>query len=47
MAVVQDKIIQFESEHKVTYSYQSLKEAYRLSERYQHDIAPPVQHLCD
>ena len=45
MAVVQDKIIQFESEHKVTYAYQSLKEAYRLSERYQHDIAQPGRAL--
>lgn len=41
MAVMQDQVIYIESEHNVTFSYQSLREAYRLSERYQTDVAQP------
>ncbi|MFZ1249449.1 MAG: AAA family ATPase [Candidatus Saccharimonadales bacterium] len=41
MAVMQDQVLQIESEQKVTISFQALKEAYRLSERYQHEIAQP------
>lgn len=41
MKAMQDQIIRLESEHKVTYTYQGLKEAYRLSERYVYDIAQP------
>lgn len=39
--VLQEQIIFTESRHKVTYTYQALKEAYRLSERYVHDLAMP------
>lgn len=41
MAVMQDQVIYIESAHHVTFSYQALKEAYRLSERYQTDVAQP------
>lgn len=41
LAVMQDKLIISEYEHKVIYTYQSLGEAYRLSERYVHDLAMP------
>lgn len=41
MLVMQDQIIDIEAMQHVTFSYQSLKEGYRLSERYQHDIAQP------
>lgn len=41
MAVMQDQVIYVEGEHNVTFSYQSLREAYRLSERYQYDVAQP------
>lgn len=39
--VLQDKLIITEFSHKVTYMYQSLQEAYRLSERYVHELAQP------
>lgn len=41
MAVMQDDLIITEFRQKVTYTYQSLEEAYRLSERYVHDLAMP------
>lgn len=41
MAVLQDRLITIEFQHKVTYMYQALKEAFRLSERYLHDQAQP------
>lgn len=41
MLVMQDQIIRIEHLQNVVFSLQSLKEAYRLSERYQHDIAQP------
>lgn len=41
MAVLQDQLISIEFARKVTFTYQSLHEAYRLSERYVHDIAMP------
>lgn len=41
IAVMQTKLVTIEYERKVTYSYQSLFEAYRLSERYVHDLAMP------
>ena len=41
IAVMQEQIVRLEGDHRVTYMYQALKEAYRLSERYQHDIAQP------
>lgn len=41
MLVMQDQLINFEFKHEVTYMYQALKEAYRLSERYLYDQAQP------
>jgi len=45
IAVMQDQLIMTEFARKVTYSYQSLYEAYRLSERYVHDLAMPGRAL--
>jgi len=45
MAVLQDQLITFEFQRKVMYMYQSLKEAYRLSERYLYDQAQPGKAL--
>lgn len=39
--VMQDKLIDIEFERHVSFMYQSLKEAYRLSERYFHELAQP------
>jgi len=39
--VMQDQLIMTEFGRKVTYTYQSLLEAYRLSERYVHELAMP------
>lgn len=39
--VLQDQLIVTEFQRKVTFMYQSLAEAYRLSERYVHDLAMP------
>ncbi len=39
--VMQDQLIMTEFSHKVTYTYQALQEAYRLSERYVHELAQP------
>lgn len=41
LAVMQDQLIMTEFKRKVTYTYQALGEAYRLSERYVHDLAMP------
>lgn len=38
---MQDQLIVYEFQHKVTYMYQALAEAYRLSTRYVHDLAMP------
>lgn len=43
--VMQDQLIVSEFQKKVTYTYQSLAEAYRLSERYVHDLAMPGRAL--
>lgn len=43
--VLETQLIMTEFQHKVTYTYQSLAEAYRLSERYVHDIAMPGQAI--
>jgi len=43
--VMQDQLITFEFRHDVTYMYQALSEAYRLSERYIHDLAMPGRAL--
>jgi ATP-dependent Clp protease ATP-binding subunit ClpC len=41
IAAMQDQLITTEFQRKVTYTYQSLEESYRLSERYVHDLAMP------
>jgi ATP-dependent Clp protease ATP-binding subunit ClpC len=41
LAVLQDQLIVLEFQHHVTFMYQALEEAYRLSERYVHDLAMP------
>lgn len=41
LAAMQDQLITTEYQRKVTYMYQSLKEAYRLSQRYVHDLSMP------
>lgn len=45
MFVLQDQLIGIEFQQKVTYMYQALKEALRLSERYMHDQAQPGKAL--
>lgn len=39
--VMQEQLLYVEMQRKVVYTYQSLKEAYRLSERYIHELAMP------
>lgn len=41
LLVMQDQLIMTEFQRKVTYMYQSLKEAYRLSERFMYELAQP------
>lgn len=41
LAVLQDQLIVTEYQRKITYTYQALREAYRLSQRYVHDLAMP------
>lgn len=43
--IMQDQVISIEYQRKVTYMYQALKEAYRLSERYIHNLAMPGRAL--
>ncbi|HET8884075.1 MAG TPA: AAA family ATPase [Candidatus Saccharimonadales bacterium] len=43
--VMRDKLIITEFQRKVTYTYQSLEESYRLSQRYIHDLAMPGRAL--
>lgn len=43
--VMQDQLIMTEFQRHVTYMYQSLDEAYRLSERYIHDLEMPGRAL--
>lgn len=45
MRVMQDKVLVMEYKRGVSYTYQALREAYRLSLRYVHDIAMPGQTL--
>lgn len=45
IAVMQDQLIGIEFARNVTFTYQALKEAYRLSERYVHGIAMPGKAL--
>ncbi|HEY5695708.1 MAG TPA: AAA family ATPase, partial [Candidatus Saccharimonadales bacterium] len=41
LAAMQDQLIAIEYQRKVTYTFQALKEAYRLSKRYVHDLSMP------
>lgn len=43
--VLQDQLVGIEFQYKVTYMYQAIKEATRLSERYLHDQAQPGKAL--
>lgn len=45
IAVMQDRLIVTEFQRNVIFSYQSLEEAYRLSERYVHDLVMPGRAL--
>jgi ATP-dependent Clp protease ATP-binding subunit ClpC len=45
IAVMQDQLLIREYQRKVTYMYQALDEAYRLSERYVHDLVMPGRAL--
>lgn len=45
MTVIQEQVLYTETSRGVTFSYQSLKEAYRLSERYLHDMAQPGKSI--
>jgi len=45
LQVMQDQLISIEFRHHVTFTYQALKEAYRLSMRYVHDVSMPGQAL--
>lgn len=45
IAVMQDQLIFTEFQRNVSYMYQALSEAYRLSERYVHDLAMPGRAL--
>ena len=45
MRIMQDEILGLESRYGATYQYLALKEAYRLSKRYVHDIEMPGKAL--
>ncbi len=45
MLVMQEKLLRVEPQQNALYTYQALKEAYRLSERYMHDIAQPGRSI--
>lgn len=45
ITVMQDHLIVTEFKRKVTYTYQAVQEAYRLSERYIHDLTQPGRAL--
>lgn len=45
MKVMEDQVPFLEYRHKVIYDYRALKEAYRLSERYVHDLEMPGRAL--
>lgn len=45
MIIMQEQLIMYEIQRHVTYMYQALKEAYRLGERYVHDLAMPGRSL--
>lgn len=43
--VMQDQLIAIEFQKQVTFMYQAMREAYRLSERYMYDVAQPGKAL--
>ena len=43
--IMRDQLIRLENQHKVTYMYQALTEAYRIGERYVQDLAMPGKAL--
>ncbi len=43
--IMRDQLIRLESQHKVTYMYQTITEAYRIGQRYVQDIAMPGKAL--
>lgn len=45
MEIMQEQVIREEGHRQVHYTYQSLKEAYRLSERYLYDMAQPGKSM--
>lgn len=45
LSVLEDKVPLLEFQHKVTFMYQALKEAYKLSKRYVYDVAMPGQAI--
>jgi len=45
LKIAEDQIISIEFARKVTFMYQALAEAYRLSERYVHDVAQPQKTI--
>ncbi len=45
LRILEDQIINLEFQRKVTFMYQSLTEAYRLSERYIQDISQPQKSI--
>lgn len=45
MEIMQEQVIREEGHRKVHYTYQSLKEAHRLSERYMYDMAQPGKSM--
>lgn len=45
MRIMQDEILSLEAKYSVTYQFLALKEAYRLSKRYIHDIEMPGKAL--
>ncbi len=45
IAIMEDKSVAFEFQNHVAYMYQAIKEAYRLGDRYVHDLAMPGKAL--
>ncbi|MBR3131720.1 ATP-dependent Clp protease ATP-binding subunit [Candidatus Saccharibacteria bacterium] len=45
MLIMEDEILSLESKYKVVYQYLALKESYRLSNRYMHDLEMPGKAL--
>lgn len=43
LRILQDRIISLEFAKKITFTYQSLVDSYRLSERYSNDVSQPLQ----